>query len=486
VCPKGFRKELNVMSAKTLTPAAPLRSPYSIDPNDLHIRAADLPMMTSVRISELFPDLDSPIETDCESVRKATIKALENMDLSKVKPGDSVNILASHHGFTLAGGEPYAEVLRSIRDEVERRTGTTDIRLRAGNGLRYRESEVFIKKFKLDEYFKGKAKNVTPLSRGIEIETELGPLYGIYDIYDAKWIIHVHNTDVRELHFHRVIDRIMKPFGMSYARVETRSTYHYNLGPRGGNFVARAICNSKFVQEKLLGAVMLEVSPRGITGVDADNDLLRLNERSTIKLLKNYGKLIILLNEVEEEGCIAILDAHAPLSYVSAGGLIFAGFLQIGIDPFDLDNPVTPYSFYTEQCYDEEGHTNIVELPRVSKGIKAMINNYSCKGYPAGFFSAQVPSVIVGEKLKAIFDLDEQNTNYTSESLIAPDLETAVDLVTRISGCKNIIVFDGAVGGINVSENLRQLFIKNAPKVSKKVDEELLPKWTKQRGINIK
>lgn len=471
------------MYRTTLAPAEPMKSPYTIAPEDVSMRAVDLPNMTSVKMSELFPELPDAIPLSKDAIREAARKALEGVDFSKVQPGDSVNILASHHGFTLAGGEPYAELLRTIRDEVERRTGTTDIRLRAGNGLRYRESEVFIKKFKLDEYFGGKAKNVTPLMRGVKIDTKIGPLYGLKDVYDAKWIIHVHNTDVRELHFHRVIDRVLKPFGMSYARIETRSTYHYNLGPRGGNFVARSIYESEFVQEKMLFSVMLKVSPNGIMGVDADNDLLRLNGRSTKEILEEYGKLITLLNELEKVGCIAVLDCHAPLSYVSAGGLIFAAFLQIGIDPFDLEQPVTPYSFYTEQCYDEEGRTNVEEVPRVSNALRAMINNYSCKGYPGGFFSAQVPSVIVGEKLKQVFDMDEQNANYTKDSLIAPDLLTAVKLITKISGCENIVAFDGAVGGINVSQSLRDYLLERVPEVRKKVEEELMPKWLAQRNL---
>lgn len=471
------------MKNNTMAPAEPIRSPYTIAPEDIAMRAVELPDMTSVRMDELFPELEAAIPLTKESIRQAAEAALEGVDFSKVKPGDSVNILASHHGFTLAGGEPYAELLRTIRDEVERRTGTADIRLRAGNGLRYRESEVFIKKFGLDEYFHGKAKNVTPLTKGVKIDTKIGPLYGLSDVYDAKWIIHVHNTDVRELHFHRVIDRVIKPFGMSYARIETRSTYHYNLGPRGGNFVARSIYESDFVQEKMLFSVMLKVSPNGIMGVDADNNLLRLNERSTKKILEQYGKLITLLNELESVGCIAVLDCHAPLSYVSAGGLIFAAFLQIGVDPFDLDNPVTPYSFYTEQCYDEDGITNMDEVPRVSGALKAMINNYACKGYPGGFFSAQIPSVIVGEKLKAVFEMDEQNAHYVKDSFIAEDLETAVRLVEKLSGCHNIIAFDGAVGGINVSRGLRDYLLERVPEVRKKVEQELMPKWLAQRNM---
>ena len=63
---------------------------------------------------------------------------------------------------------------------------------------------------------------MAPIDEGIPIETEVGTLYGIKAVYDADWIVHCHHTDVREVHFHRQVDKAVKPFGMSYARIETR------------------------------------------------------------------------------------------------------------------------------------------------------------------------------------------------------------------------------------------------------------------------
>ena len=54
--------------------------------------------------------------------------------MSMIKPEHSVNVLASHHGFTLLGGHPYAELLKAIRDIVVEKTGCENIRLRAGVG----------------------------------------------------------------------------------------------------------------------------------------------------------------------------------------------------------------------------------------------------------------------------------------------------------------------------------------------------------------
>ena len=236
------------MENNTLKPADPVTSQYTIEPSLLEMRAVDLPDMTSVSMRNLLPSIPPPIfpsDQGIEVIKSATREALSAVDVNKIKKGDSVNILASHHGFTLLGGSPYAEMLKITRDYIEEATGTDDIRLCAGVGLRFRETEEYIKRFGLDDHFRGKAKGMAPIDKGLPIETEFGTLYGLKRAYDAKWIIHAHNSDLRELHNHRMIDRILKPFAMSYARIETRSTYHQNFGPRSSNIVARAIFNSR-------------------------------------------------------------------------------------------------------------------------------------------------------------------------------------------------------------------------------------------------
>lgn len=122
---------------KAITPISPKTSQYGIDPSLVKTRVAELPGMTSVYLKELFPDLPDvifPGEKGIAGVRKAAEEALMKVDMSMIKPEHSVNILASHHGFTLLGGEPYAELLKTIKDVVEKRTGCKDVRLRAGVG----------------------------------------------------------------------------------------------------------------------------------------------------------------------------------------------------------------------------------------------------------------------------------------------------------------------------------------------------------------
>ncbi len=469
-----------------IKPVPPRKSQYGIAPDLVAMRGSDLPDMTSVLLSELIPDLPQVIYPSPEgvaTVRRATAEALAQVDMSMIKPGDSVNILASHHGFLLVGGDAYAEMLRTIRDVVHQRTGTNNIRLRAGVGLRFRETEEYIKRFELDKHFNGKAEGVAPIDRGIPIETEIGTLYGIARVYDAKWIIHAHNSDVREVHFHRQVDRAVKPFGMSYARIETRSTYHQNLGPRAANFVARAIFESPLVQSKFAFTCFQVMAPNGVVRIDADNDLYAVNDRITRDGCRYYGKVMTLLGEIDE--CIAILDFPAPVPYNFAAGVIYANFCGANVDLYDLDNPLPPYTWYTEAYYGKDGKPLIEGIPPVNPAIKMCIHNYAWTGYPSVFFAEQVPTLVVGEEQAQLMRDDPQNIYYMDHALVAPSLKEATRFARRAAGTDNILIFDGAAGGINVSPSLAEVLKEKAPLASKRVEKELFPRWLRQRGLEV-
>ena len=470
-----------------IPPLPPRKSQYGIDPSLVKRRVSELPGITSVSVKELFPELPEvivPGPGGVAAVRKAAEDALAGIDMSMIKPEHSVNVLASHHGFTLLGGEPYAEMLKTIKDVVERRTGCKNIRLRAGVGLRFRETEEYIRRHGLDQHFQGKAIGVAPIDQAIPIETEIGTLYGIKRVYDADWIVHAHNSDVREVHFHRQVDRAVKPFGMSYARIETRSTYHQNLGPRAANFIARAIFDSPFVQKKFAFASFLTVSPNGITGVDADRDLYALNERVTRSGCNLYGRMMTLFGEIDE--CIVALDFPCPVVYVFSAGVIYANFAGANTDLYDLELPLPAYTWYTESYYGKRGRPLLPDIPPLNPAIKMCVHNYAWTGYPSAFFSEHIPTVIVGKEQAALFDVDAQNTTYTKHARIVDTTEEAMAYARRVTGTEKILIFDGAFGAINLSEPLKELLLERAPAVSRRVDEELLPKWLRQRGIQAR
>jgi hypothetical protein len=457
---------------------------YGINPALLKMRGAELPGICSLPITDLFPDQPEviyPGEKGIAAVREETQRMMERVDLSKIKPRDSVNVLCSHHGFTLLGGEPYAEMLRTIRDVVAERTGCSHINLRVGQGLRYREGEDYIRRFDLQSCFPN-AVAIAPIDKGFPIETEIGTLYGIKKAYDADWIIHTHNSDVREIHFHRMVDRAVKPFAMSYARLETRSGYHQNLGPRAANFMARAIFDSEFVQKKYVCTAFLIVAPSGIVAVDCDNDLYLLNDRIVIAGMKYYGKLVTLLGSID--ACIPILDAPAPVPYVFSGGLIYGNFLGARQDLFDLEKPLSSYTFYTEAYYGHGERHLTAHIPGINPAVKMTIHNYAFIGYPSEFFAAKVPTVVVGREQADLFLHDPQSTGYMKHAVIADDLPTALGYAKRVSGTDKVIIFDAASGGINMSESLADQMLEMAPGVSRRVDEELLPRWLRQRGMD--
>lgn len=467
-----------------ITPTPARVSQYGVAPECVTKRVAEFEGITSVMLTDLFPDtpkLIYPSDRGIDAIREETRKSLAKVDMSMIKPHNTVNVCASHHGFTLLGGHPYAEMLKTIRDVIIERTGCRKICLRAGVGLRFRETEEYIKAFGLDKHFgKLMAKGVAPIDEGIPIETEIGTLYGLKAIYDADWIVHAHNSDVREVHFHRQVDRAVKPFGMSYARIETRSTYHQNLGPRAANFTARCIFASDFVQSKFAFASFLDMSPAGVVSIDSDNDLYAINDRLTVAGCKYYGKIMTLLGEIDE--CIAVLDFPCPVPYVFASGVIYANFVGASTDLFDLQAPLAPYTWYTEAFYGKNGPL-IPEIAPVNPAIRMCVHNYAWAGYPSAFFSEHIPTVVVGREQAEVMNRDSQNVEYMSYALTANSTDAAMAFAYKTAKTDKVIIFDGATGGLNVSAPLAELLAAKAPEVSRRVDHVLLPKWLRQRGI---
>ena len=79
----------------TITPMAPRASQYGIAPALVTKRLAEYPEMTSLLVKDLFTDTPAviyPSEAGIAAVRKAAEKALQRVDMSMIKPGQSVNV----------------------------------------------------------------------------------------------------------------------------------------------------------------------------------------------------------------------------------------------------------------------------------------------------------------------------------------------------------------------------------------------------------
>lgn len=453
------------------------KSIYGPEPK---MRAGDLPGIEALEIRDLFPDVPHEIFLeggDLSVIRKATQEALKNVNMGMIRPKDTINILSSQYGFQIMGGEGYTEMIKTIKDVVQERTGCKNIRLRVATGFRIREPLEIIKHYKLDEYFKGQARPVRAIDKGVPIETEIGTLYGVASIYDADWIIHAHHGELRELDMHRMINRAIKPFAMSYSRMETRGVSHINFGPRSSNFISKVIFNSPFVQKKFTFGCFLLTSPEGITGVDADNDMVAVDQRLMMLAFKSYGKLRVLCEEIKE--CIAVLDATGEPRYMIGGGMTFGNLTEAELDLFDLDEiPVSlGYGLYQRP-------PGAPKAKSVNPAIKALVINHAWLGVPQLELPTHIPTIIVGRDLAEILDADPMNHDFMKYVVTAENLETAMEFARRIARTDNVYVFDGCFGAITLSPSLAELLMKKAPEVNRRVDEELMPKWLRQRGFD--
>ncbi|MCG8591348.1 MAG: hypothetical protein MJE66_18800, partial [Proteobacteria bacterium] len=304
-------------------------------------RAAELPGVVALPVRALMPDLPEPIwavdpafgPTDLEAIRARTREAVAAVDWSRIEAGRRVNLIANPHGFQL-NGEAYVVMLEEIARHVRETTGAR-VSLRIAESMGHVENPDWVEIFDLPGRF-GDVQECPQIGAGTRVATKLGDMYVTRKLFDAPYFIHTHVTEMREGYLHRMLDRLHKPFGMAYARLETRSAYHFGFGPRTGQMVARAIFDSDFIQQRYTGTVVLDTTSEGVVGVHGDNDLDALDRRLAGNVLRNYGVLMRMLAEVED--CLAVFDGHGCSVYTYGGGIAFDNLLCADTDFLDLDN----------------------------------------------------------------------------------------------------------------------------------------------------
>lgn len=477
------------MHAQAIQPRPLMQSVYSAPPRK---RAAAHPGFVSVSVGQLFPEMAENIfcyGEDYAAIRESTRETLANVNMDMIKPEHRVHLLASEHGFSILGGWPYREMLGAIKDVIKERTGCENIYLGVGAYRGFKESEEMVEHFQLDTLFDRKLFDFGPYDKEVPIETEVGTLYGIKKAYDADWIVHSYYDDPREMYFHRYLGRSFKAFIMSYARMESRSAFHFSYKNRSCNFLPLAIYRSDFVQERYAFSCIMRMSPAGVLTIDADNDLYELDKRITAGQLVRFGKIQQLLESIEE--CVAVIDGGRWGYYMHAAGVVFGVYMWSncpgGRSMIDLDTP-SALMMIDEVPYEERGDiAGSMLSDGINPSLKAVVINQQWRGIPFLNMFCK-PIIVVGKDQMDYLKLDRANPLFKDLGNLglirtAPDFEKAMKKACRTGHTDKVLIFDGSFGHINCSPSLADELVQKAPGVRKKVEEELLPVWLSQRGL---
>lgn len=452
------------------------------EPGDaVRMRAAELPGILALPIRDLTPWLPEPVwapipewgPTDVHEIRARTRVRVEAMDWSMIAAGETVNVLANPHGFALCG-EAYVAMLEEITAHVRDTTGAT-VRLRIAESMGHIENPDWMSVYDLAARFDDVAE-CPQIDRGTEVSTRIGRFWLNRRLFAADHFVHTHVSEMREGYLHRMVDRLYKPFGMGYTRVETRSGFHFGFGPRTGMLVARAVFESDFVQERYTGTVVLNTSPEGVVDVDGDNDLQALDRRISTDLFRNYATLIRLMAEVDE--CIAVFDGHGNTVYCYAGGIPFDVLYYANCDFLDLDNlglfeSMLPDSFPGKEEYGMGAN----------EAIRCLVVNYMAGGVPYTYLIDKTPMIVVGRPVYDWLCEDPSNTYLSRYAAMSETLPSAMALAGNIAKTDKVIVYDGLPGAMHVSQPLGEHLLARAPAVAADVEQHRLPKWLAQRDL---
>ena len=466
------------MPAPQLLPTWNRRRPADV----VTTRAADLDGIVTLPIRELTPWLPEPIwapdnrlgPTTVDEVRARTRARLESLDWSNIKRGERVNVLANPHGFALSG-MAYVAMLEEIQLHVAAATGAT-VRLRIAESMGHIENPDWMRIFDLERRF-GDVRECPQIGQGAEIETRVGTMYLTRQLFNADHFIHTHVTEMREGYLHRMVDRLFKPFGMGYTRLETRSAYHFGYGPRTGQLVARAVFDSEFVQQRYVSTVVLNTSPEGVIDVDADNDLEKLDRRVATDIFRNYAVLIRLMCEVRD--VTVVFDGHGSSVYSYAGGIPFDVLYYSNADWLDLDNPALYAVLLPESMRGLVGEHMMGE----NANIKAFVINYMAGGVPYMYLLKGVPTFVTSPQVMDWLEQDPSGCWIGDSAEVTEGLADAMRRSRAIANSDNVIVYDGLPGAMHVSESLAQALRQAAPGVIEDVEKVRMPKWLAQRDL---
>lgn len=465
--------EMNKLIHPAQEPPRPMVSVYGNNPE---YRAWTLPEMVSVNVKDLFPNMPEAIydgskKTDLSVIDKLAREAMAKVDMSSIKPDDTINLVCCEHGFLMFGGDPYVQMLKTIKKYVEERTGNYHIRLKLVMYRTPKEGYEVIEHYHLEEEFDD-IESVAAYDKGVPIETRIGTVYGLDSVYNGDKFIFAYYDDPREVWCSNYYRKSFKAFTMDMARFETRALFHFGFGAVAGhgpvaNVVPTAIYDSDFVQSKFAFCCFMRTTPAGLLTIDADNNLYELDNRAIATSVKFYPYMHQLLLSVDNYN--VILDNSRWPHYSHGGGMI-AGI--------NWDN--------WQDHYDLEAGSHGVPNNFINDGLATVIFNQTWCGLGFPTLAHFRPVIIVGDEQYKLWKDDPTNKPFTRISNVrkTDTLPEAMKLATELTGSDKYVIYDGSYGFINCSRNVAEELIANAPAIQEKVDA-LYPMYMEQRGLEI-
>ena len=116
--------------------------------------------------------------------------------------------------------------------------------------------------------------------------------------------------------------------------------------------------------------------------------------------------------------------------------------------------------------------------------IRALVMNHFWTGVPQMELANACPMILVGRDMTRLVAEDCMNIGMVDKAVTAESLPSAVSFAKRIAQTDKVIAFDGAYGAITCSESLAEHLIAKAHIANQRVEEELMPKWLRQRGFD--
>ena len=120
---------------------------------------------------------------------------------------------------------------------------------------------------------------------------------------------------------------------------------------------------------------------------------------------------------------------------------------------------------------------DLVSLPKATnRAVKLLVLNHAW-ALPGSSFRT---TIAVG---RHVGDALIRERRSPKGVIVADDLPRAMEIAVAESGTEKAIAFDGCYDAINVTRPLAEELVAKAPEVARQVDEELLPKWLRQRRL---